>query len=108
MIAFARECPNEQAAPPAWHDGFCKLLPAIRSQLRFCLRKLSPSERAEALSECIANITIAYARLHEQNRLEVAFASSLVAFAVKQYFSGRRVGTNLNIDDIGSPYCQRE
>jgi hypothetical protein len=108
MIAFARKDSSEQPHQPTWHEGFMKLLPAIRSQLRFSLRKLSRDERAEAMAECIARVAIEYARLHERGKLDVAFVSSLVGYAVKRFFSGRRVGNRLNIDDVSSVYCQRQ
>jgi hypothetical protein len=108
MIAFAHDYSSEQPDQPAWHEGFMKLLPAIREQLRFALRKLPRDERAEAMAECIANVALTYAKLFEQGKLDVAFASSLATFAVKQYFSGRRVGNRLNIDDVSSAYCQRQ
>lgn len=107
MIAFARPC-TEPSSTPAWHSGFLNLLPAIREQLRFLLRKLSVDERAEALAECVANVVLAYARLYERGKLDVAYASSLAAYAVKHYFSGRRVGNPLNADDVASPWAQKQ
>jgi hypothetical protein len=108
MIAFAREYHEEQPATPAWHEGFLKLLPAIHYQLRFALRKLPADERAEAMAECMANAAVSYARLYEQGKLDVAYASSLATFAVKHYFSGRRVGSPLNADDVTSLWAQRQ
>jgi hypothetical protein len=108
MIAFAREYSSEQPEQPAWHEGFMKLLPAIREQLRFALRNLSRDERAEAMAECIASIAIEYAKLHERGKLDVAFVSSLVGYAVKRYSAGRRVGSRLNANDITSAYAQRQ
>ena len=106
MIAFAREY-SEQPATPAWHAGFLALLPHIRDQLRFALRRLPPDERAEAMADCIAHVTLSYARLYEQGKLDVAFPTSLADFAIRQYFAGRRVGTKINSNDITSPYAQR-
>jgi hypothetical protein len=106
MIAFGREY-SEQPVKPAWHDGFLKLLPAIREHLRFALRRLSAADRAEAMAECIANVAISYARLHEQGKLAVAFPTSLADFAIRKYFAGRRVGTAINSNDVTSPYAQR-
>jgi len=106
MIAFARD-DYEKPATPAWHDGFLTLLPQIQECLRFTFRKLPAWERDEAMAEAIANTAVAYARLYERGKLDVAFAGSLVAFAVKWYFAGRRVGTKLNVNDISSPYARR-
>jgi hypothetical protein len=106
MIAFARD-DSEKPATPAWHAGFLTLLPQIQEYLRFGFRKLPACERDEAMAEAIAHTAIAYARLYERGKLDVAFASSLAAYAVKQFFSGRRVGTKLNVNDVSSRYAQR-
>lgn len=108
MIAFARPYHEEQLGTPAWHAGFLQLLPAIRDQLRFCLRKLPADESAEAMAECIAHITLAYQKLYEQGKLDVAYATSLATYAVKHFFAGRRVGSPLNADDITSPWAQKQ
>lgn len=114
MIAFARDCSESkysasvpEATEPAWHAGFLALLPAVRDQLRFTLRGLSPDERAEAMAECIASIAVSYAKLHARGKTDVAFVCTLADFAVRQYFAGRRVGNKLNSDDVTSPYAQR-
>jgi hypothetical protein len=107
MIAFAHDYATEQPSKPAWHDGFLALLPVIRDQLRFLLRKLRPDEKAEAMAECVAHVTLAYQKLYEQGKVNVAYATSLATYAVKQYFAGRRVGTPLNSDDITSPWAQK-
>lgn len=108
MIAFARPYHEEEPETPAWHDGFLKLLRAIRDQLRFALRGLPPEERAEATAECIANVTLAYQKLHEQGKLDVAYATSLATYAVKHFFAGRRVGCSLNSGDIMSEWAQKQ
>lgn len=108
MIAFARSSSNNQCSQPAWHAGFLALLPRIHEYLRFGFRHLPVSERADAMAEAVANITIAYSRLHEQRKLHVAFASSLAEYAIRQYFAGRRVGSQLNSHDVTSPYAQRQ
>ena len=106
MIAFARD-DSEKPATPAWQAGFVALLPQIQECLRFAFRKLPAWERDEATAEAVANTAIAYARLYERDKLEVAFASSLAGYAVKWYFAGRRVGTKLNVNDLTSRYAQR-
>lgn len=108
MIAFARDYHEEPPTAPAWHAGFLQLLPIIREQLRFLLRKLQPDERAEAMAECIANVAVAYARLYEQGKIDVAYASTLASYAAKHFFAGRRVGNSLNADDVMSPWAQNK
>ena len=106
MIAFARD-ESEKPATPAWHAGFMALLPQIEECLRFAFRGVPAHERDEAMAEAVANTAVAYARLYERGKLDVAFASSLADYAVKWYFAGRRIGTKLNVNDISSPYAQR-
>lgn len=108
MIAFARDYDEEQPTTPAWHAGFLQLLPSIRERLRFALRKLPADERAEAMAECITNVAVAYARLHEQGKIDVAYASTLASYAVKHFFAGRRIGNSLNADDVTSPWAQKQ
>jgi hypothetical protein len=106
MIAFARD-DAEQSAASGWHAGFLTLLPQIQKYLRMGFRRLPADERDEAMADAIANTAVAYARLYERGKLEVAFAASLADYAIKQYFSGRRVGNKLNTNDVSSPYAQR-
>jgi hypothetical protein len=67
---------------------------------------MPPSERAEALSETIARVTVEYAKLHAQGKSAVAFPTALAGYAIRAYYAGRRVGTPLNLNDISSRYCQ--
>jgi hypothetical protein len=112
MIAIAREYREEQhveqPAEPAWHAGFLAILPQVREQLRFAFRNMPPSERAEALSETIARVTVEYAKLHEQGKQALAFPTTLACYAIRAYYGGRRVGTPLNLNDISSRYCQHQ
>lgn len=116
MIAVARDFKTEEydepqaseASEPAWHAPFLALLPQVHDRLRFAFRKLPPEERLEATCEAIASIAISFARLYEQGKSAVAYASTLAEYAVRHYFAGRRVGSRLNADDITSPYAQRQ
>ena len=92
---------------PAWHDGFMTLLPAIHSKLRFAFRGLKSEANQEAIQEAVASAAVAYARLYEQGRADLAYATPLANFAVRQYVAGRRVGGQLNVNDVMSRYAQR-
>jgi hypothetical protein len=87
MIAFARD-DSERPAVSAWHAGFLALLPQIRKYLWIGFRRLPVDERDEAMADAVANTAIAYARLYERGKLDVAFAASLADYAVKQYLTG--------------------
>jgi hypothetical protein len=104
MIALAE---ITSTAKPAWHDGFLAMLPAIRSQIRFAFRRLRSEANQEAIQESLASAAVAYARLHEQGRADIAYATPLANFAVRQYLAGRRVGSQLNQNDVTSRHAQR-
>lgn len=105
MIAFARR--PKPARAPAWQAGFLELLPDIRNQLRFQFRNMRPEERAEAMADAVANAAVAYARLHRQGRVDLAYATPLACFAAAQYRAGRRTGTRSNVNDVMSPEARR-
>lgn len=90
----------------AWQAGFLAMMPAIIRHARVILPRLRPEARADALQEVIANAAVAYARLVELDKTDVAYPTPLAWFAVAQYKAGRRVGCKLNVRDVLSPYCQ--
>lgn len=87
---------------------FLALLPKIENTARFLCLRLNPEAREEAIAEVIANAFVAFTRLMQQNRANVATAGSLARFGVRQFFAGRRVGGRLNGHDILSPYACRK
>jgi hypothetical protein len=109
MIAFAKSYPQKSAADskPAWHAGFMALLPDIRRQVRFAFRRLVGERRDDAVQEAIANALVAYVRLYELGKTDVAYATPLATYAVKQVCDGRQVGCPLNSHDVLSLYAQR-
>ena len=94
MLTFAE--PNSTETP-AWHAGFMALLPAIHDQVRFAFRGLPPEARHDAIAEAVAGAAVAYARLHQLGKADVAYATPLAMFAARQYRAGRRVGGSLNV-----------
>ncbi len=83
------------------------LLPAIRqhAQVAFCSRQWE--EREELISEVVANAYCAFHRLVERGKTELAYATPLAWYAIRQVRSGRRVGTKMNTHDVTSRYCQQ-
>ena len=110
MIAFARTCRQKAAAndKPAWHAGFVALLPDIYQQIRFAFRRMEGERREEATQEALANALVAYVRLYELGKTDVAYATPLANYAVRQVCSGRQVACSLNMYDVLSPYAQRK
>ena len=88
---------------PAWHAGFLRLLPAIQLHARVVFRRLKKEAREEAVAEVVANALVAYVRLVERGRQDVAFATPLASYAIAQYHDGRRVGAKSNVRDVTSP-----
>ena len=74
---------------------------------RVILPRLRPEAKADALQEIAANAAVAYARLAELGKEDLAYATPLATYAVAQYRAGRRVGNRLNVRDVLSPYCQQ-
>jgi hypothetical protein len=95
---------KKQTAP--WHERFVALLPVIVNYVAPAFRKLRPEAKAEAVQEAVANACVAYARLVERGKENLAFATVLAKFAVAQVWSGRQVGGRLNIRDVSSVYAQ--
>jgi hypothetical protein len=82
------------------------MLPAICLHARISFRRLDPERREEAVQNCIANAMIAYARLFELGRVELAYPSILANYAVAQTRDFRVVGSSLCIHDVLGGYCQ--
>jgi hypothetical protein len=104
---MVRSASRRKSFPPAWHQGFLKLLPAIRLHAAVCFQQLDPEAKAEAIQNCVANATIAYLRLVELGKADLAYAGPLARYAISQTRAGRIVGARLNVKDISSIYAQK-
>ena len=105
MIARAKSSQGSSAIP-AWHAGFLKMLPAICLQARSAFRHLDREAIEEAIEETVANALVAYVRLFERGKVELAYPSVLALYAIRQISQGRRVGMKLNVRDVSSEYCR--
>ena len=105
MIAHAKPHPRDDSVP-RWHQPFLKMLPAIQRQARLAFRHLDAEARAEMVEEVVANAFVAFVRLVENGKADLAYATPLASFGIKQARAGRRVGTKSNINDVSSPYAQ--
>jgi hypothetical protein len=111
MIAIAKPSPGATTtdsthAEAAWRDRFADMLPAIRSHVRFAFRHLDVESREEAAQEAIAFAFLAYSRLAQLRKADLAYPSVLAKFAVSRVRSGRSIGHRLNVDDVTSRWCQ--
>ena len=101
MIAFAHDRLD------CVHDRFVSMLPQIKQQAQLAFRSRQPEEREELVQEVIANTYVAFARLVELDKADLAYATPLASYAVRQVVSGRRVGNRLNVRDVMSPANRR-
>jgi len=104
MIRIAT--PTESATPPAWHEPFLEMLPAIRRQAQIAFRHRDPEARQEAVQEVIAHAAVAIEALYDRGTPELAYPSVLALHGIKRVKVGRRAGTPMNVRDVSSEYCQ--
>jgi hypothetical protein len=88
--------------------NFLAMLPRIRRQAAYHLRRLPTEERAEAVQEVVANTFVNYVHLIERGKADLAFAGPLARYAACQYLHGRRVGSSMNCNDVMSDYCRQK
>lgn len=100
-------CPVKHFPAPSWHR-FLSMLPQIRNYAAGRFRHLKPEAQEEAIQETIANALVAFARLAELGKIDLAYPTVLARFAVAQIRSGRKVGGTLNVHDASSEYAQRK
>ena len=89
------------------HDRFVAMLPAIKQRAYRAFRDQQPEVREELVQEVIANAYVAFARLVKLDKANLAFATPLASYAIRQVIAGRRVGSRLNICDVMSPANHR-
>ncbi|MDZ4821421.1 MAG: hypothetical protein SGJ20_20860 [Planctomycetota bacterium] len=106
MIAIAPK--SRKQSVPRWHKQFLAMLPLIRRHAAVSFRHLDPEARAEAVQEVVANALVAFRRLVELGKADVAFPSPLARYGVAQVRAGRRTGGRLNVCDVSSSYCQQQ
>jgi hypothetical protein len=103
MVASRKPSPKSSA--PSWHPIFLKMLPTICRYARFAFRHLGPEAREEAVQDVIANAMIAFIRLFDRGKLELAYPTVLARYGIAQFRCGRRVGSRINIRDVCSPFA---
>jgi len=92
---------------PAWLVGFLALLPAILRHAAHAFRHLKPEARQDAIVEVVDNACVAYLRLHELGKADVAYATPLAQYGIRQFHDGRKVGNRHSVRDVLSEHCQR-
>jgi hypothetical protein len=79
------------------------MLPKIRSRACRAFRKLRPELREEWVQEVLANAYCTFVALVRRGKADVAYATPLANFAIRQVLAGRRVGAKPNLRDVLSP-----
>jgi hypothetical protein len=105
MIARANQI--ERGTSHRSQERFLAMLPLIRRQAQRAFRKVRPEAKDELIAEVTANAFCAYQGLVARGREDIAYATPLAMYAIKQVRAGRRVGTKANTRDVLSSYAQR-
>lgn len=106
MIVIAEDRRHANQARPT-PPTFEQLLPQIEKQASLAFRGEPYERREDLIAEVIANAFIAYVRLVQRGKEDLAYATPLAQYAIKQVRSGRRVGSKLNVRDVSSEYAQK-
>jgi hypothetical protein len=101
MIAF-----NKEQNQTTWQSSFVAMLPEIEQKLRLAFCRLDPEAREDAIEEGVVHSLLAYIRLVEQGRAEVATSSSLAWYSSRQVKRGRPAAGRMNAKDPLSRYAQ--
>jgi hypothetical protein len=105
MIAIAKPQPKQRSG---WQQGFLAMMPRIVRSAQIAFRYLDSDAREEVVQEVLVSAMLAYIRLFERKKIEVAYPSALARFAIAQYRVGRRVSTKENCNDVLSPLARRK
>jgi hypothetical protein len=100
--------PQALSTDPDRDAKFLAMLPTIRRQAAYYLRRLPTEKRADAIQEVVANTFVSYVHLIERGKADLAFAGPLARYAARQYRHGRRVGSSMNCNDVTSDYCRQK
>jgi hypothetical protein len=105
MIATIKQPPP--AARIQQNERFLDMLPLIRTQAHLAFRRLPPELKQELVQEAIANAYCAFATLIRRGKANLAYATPLANYAIRQVIADRRVGNKQNCRDVTSVVAQR-
>jgi len=91
-----------------WHEKFLEMLPSIERNASFAFRQLNREAHDDAVEEVVANACVAFARLVQRGKADVACPGVLARYGVAQFRVGRRVGTKWSTRDVFSVVAQRK
>jgi hypothetical protein len=97
---------NNDCNKTTWQSNFIALLPEIERKLRLAFCRLDPDACEDAIEEGIVHCLLAYIRLHDQGRAEIATPSSLAWYSSRHVKRGRPASGRMNGKDPLSRYAQ--
>jgi hypothetical protein len=100
MIAIQKT--NQRQEQSATHAKFLEMLPRIRRQASVAFRGKSSEAREELIAEVVAKAYRAFCRLVERGKEDVAFATPLAQYSIRQVRSGRLLGGRERPRDVMS------
>ena len=92
---------------PRQQQQFAQMLPMIERTARAAFRHHHPDTREELVAEVVAAALVMFAALAQQRRESIAYATPLARYGVARVRDGRRTGSQMNINDVGSRSCQQ-
>jgi hypothetical protein len=92
--------------PCTWQSAFVEMIPEIQQRLRGAFRDLDREARLESIDEAVVHCLLAYVRLYERGRAEVATAATLAFYAALQVKRGRPAVGRMNGKEPLSRYGQ--
>jgi hypothetical protein len=109
LPVIARQKPiRRQASVPDWHHQFLAMLPVIRKYANHAFQYRDSEAREDAVHEVIANAVVAFARLVQLDKADLAYPTVLARYGVAQLRGGRRVGNRRRVSEVLAEYAQRK
>jgi hypothetical protein len=107
VIARAKPI-RRQASVPEWHHQFLEMLPVIRKYADNAFQRLGTEGREDAVHEVIANALVAFVRLVQLGKADLAYPTVLARYGAAQVREGRRVGNRRRVSEVLAEYAQRK
>ena len=82
------------------NEQFVAMLPWIRHQASRAFCRFRPERKEDLIQEVIANAYCAFVALDRRGKANVAYATPLASFAIRQVLAGRQIGTRPNRRDV--------
>jgi hypothetical protein len=109
LPVIARQKPiRRQASVPDWHHQFLEMLPVIRKYADNAFQRLGTEGREDAVHEVIANALVAFVRLVQLGKADLAYPTVLARYGAAQVREGRRVGNRRRVSEVLAEYAQRK